>query len=188
MDKNRFIAITDGILAIAATIMVMRLEPEVPSMEVLSNQWPTLAAYIISFMKIMMAWHEHHDSFLNVKKINHRTFMLNCVWLFFITLLPFVTGMIGNYPDSLFCVLIYTAVIFLCQLTLKVECDYVNKVNNTTIHDIEIIQVIRLESMLFSIVAAAAAILYMPFAGLMILLFNSVLNIVQIIRFDMRNE
>ena len=56
MDKNRIIALTDGIIAIAATIMVLELEvPEELTTASLLGQWPVLLAYIVSFSQIYLA-------------------------------------------------------------------------------------------------------------------------------------
>ena len=141
IDQNRLLAITDGIVAIAATIMVLQLVvPKEVSMEAVAEQWPTLVAYIISFIQIFLAWHEHHDSVFNAKYINHRIFLINCLWLFFITLLPFVTGVVGHSPDHQASMLLYILVLFLIQLTITIESRGISKLNKTPILDYEVIK------------------------------------------------
>ena len=56
IDQNRLLAITDGIVATAATIMVLQLVvPKEVSMDAVAEQWPTLVAYIISFAGYLLA-------------------------------------------------------------------------------------------------------------------------------------
>ena len=82
MDKGRLLALTDGIIAIAATIMVLELEiPDKLSGEALLGQLPTIMAYIISFLQIWIVWHSHHDSFRSAENINDRVFLLNVLWV-----------------------------------------------------------------------------------------------------------
>ena len=76
IDKGRLMAITDGIVAIAATIMALELTvPEKFSLAAVNAQMPTMVAFLISFVQIFLAWHEHHDSFAFAEKINHRIFL-----------------------------------------------------------------------------------------------------------------
>ena len=187
IDKNRFISITDAIIAVAATVMVLRLDiPQEPSIEAISSQWPTFLAYIVSYLHIFMAWHEHHDSFANAVNINHRIFLMNCVWLFFVTVLPFATGLVGQSPTDRFAVLIYVLILFLCQFTLKIECDYSNRYNGTEMADDDIIRAIRKESFICDVIAAAAAFAF-PLLGLIIVLISSVLDVILVVRYDIKH-
>lgn len=101
ISKGRLEAITDGIIAIAATIMVLELHTPV------TNDWAglleertTLVAYVISFFMIYIVWRMHHDLFRDVEIISRRAFLYNGIWLFFLTLVPFTTGWIGSAPDA----------------------------------------------------------------------------------------
>lgn len=108
MNKSRVEAITDGIIAIAATIMV--LEMGVPS----ANDWSglleirhTFLAYVISFFMIYIVWSMHHDLFQKAAVITRRTFMVNGVWIFMLTLVPFTTAWVGSAPDAFLPELLY---------------------------------------------------------------------------------
>lgn len=101
MNKTRVEAITDGIVAIAATIMVLELG--VPS----ANDWSgfleirhTFLAYVISFAMIYIVWSMHHDLFQKAKVITRRTFLVNGIWIFMLTLVPFTTAWVGSAPDA----------------------------------------------------------------------------------------
>ena len=184
ISKDRLLAITDGIVAIAATIMVLQLViPEKASMAGFAEQWPTLLAYIISFMQIFLAWHEHHDSLAPAEWINHRIFLINCVWLFFITLLPFVTGVAGQSPDHSLSMLIYIGVLFLVQLTISIESYAVVKLNGCTITDAPVIRVIRIISFAGYAIAAVCALI-LPESAFAIILALTIAEIVVMCRYD----
>lgn len=120
MDKNRIIALTDGIVAIAATIMVLELQvPERLSTAMLLAQWPVLLAYIVSFSQIYLAWRSHHNAFQKADVISTRTFLINGIWLFFQTLVPFGTGLIGRFSQSSLAAVIYVMMVFLWTLTFQ---------------------------------------------------------------------
>ncbi|MGN8067207.1 TMEM175 family protein [Lactococcus lactis] len=77
MEKERFLAFTDAIIAIIATIMV--LEFKTPD----KSGWPALAeltipllAYALSFFMIMTVWYNHHQLYRDIKNITPRIFLL----------------------------------------------------------------------------------------------------------------
>lgn len=188
IDKSRLLAITDGIVTIAATIMVLQLDvPDKASFAAISAQWPTLIAYVISFVQVFLAWHEHHDSLALADKINHRIFLLNCLWMFFITLLPFATGIIGSAPDHRPSVLLYIAILFLVQVTITIESKAIQRLNGTPILDGDIIRVIRIITLAGYLVAAIGALI-VPISGLLIILALSLVSIVMICLYDRKLE
>lgn len=120
MNKDRVIALTDGIIAIAATIMVLELSvPSTVSFETLSTQIPTFYAYIISFALVYLSWRSHHNTFEKADHIDGKTFIINGIWVFFITLVPFVTDLIGNDPNNTLAAAIYIVTIFLWSFTFQ---------------------------------------------------------------------
>ena len=101
MNKSRIEAITDGIIAIAATIMVLELGiPETNDVEGLIRLRHTFLAYVISFFMIYIVWSMHHDLFEKAEYISRRTFLANGVWIFMLTLVPFTTAWVGKSPDA----------------------------------------------------------------------------------------
>ena len=175
IDKNRLYAITDGIVAIAATIMVLQLVvPKEVSLAAFTEQWPVLAAYIVSFIQIFLAWHEHHDSVFNAKYINHRIFLINCLWLFFITLLPFVTGVVGHSPDHQASMLLYILILFLIQLMITIESRSICKLNKTQVLDYEVIKKIRIISFAGYLSAAASTFIDPRIAYIIVLALSFV--------------
>ncbi len=130
MNKDRIIALTDGIVAIAATIMVLELKiPKIITLDSLLSQIPILYSYIISFALIYLAWRSHHNAFEKAEIINSKIFILNGIWLFFITLIPFATGLIGHAPRETLSSAIYSIVLILWILTFQILDIEITKIN-----------------------------------------------------------
>ena len=186
IDKNRLLAITDGVVAIAATIMVLQLTiPEIINMGSILEQWPLLLGYIISFTQVFLAWHEHHDSVANAEMINHRIFLINCMWLFFITLLPFVTGLAGHAGNYQPAMLMYILVLFMVQLSITIESRSICKLNNTEILDGEVIRIIRIVSFV-GYPLAAASTFWNTLIAYIIILAVSIIEIALMCAYDIK--
>ena len=120
MKVSRVEAITDGIIAIAATIMV--LEMGVPS----TNDWRgllevrhTFLTYLISFLMIYIVWSMHHDLFQQAKTMSRRTFLVNGIWTFFLTLVPFTTAWVGSAPEAFLPEFIYPLCLLLWSASFQ---------------------------------------------------------------------
>ncbi len=101
MNKSRVEAITDGIVAIAATIMVLELAvPEENTWAGLINEIPTIVAYVISFFMIYAVWYMHHNLFEKAEIISPRTYLINGLWIFALTFVPFTTAWVGKAPNE----------------------------------------------------------------------------------------
>ena len=101
MSKGRLEAFTDAIAAIAATVMVLELKtPLSGDLQGLLEQRHVLLAYLISFAMIYIVWYNHHNLFQKAERVTKHTFLLNGLWLFFLTLVPFTTGWVGTAPDA----------------------------------------------------------------------------------------
>ncbi len=100
--------------------MVLELSvPSIVTLDALKSQIPTLYAYIISFALVYLSWRSHHNAFEKADIIDGKTFIINGIWLFFITLVPFVTGLIGNAPNDTISTVLYIIVIFLWSFTFQ---------------------------------------------------------------------
>ncbi len=101
MNKSRVAALTDGIIAIAATIMVLELEvPKEYSWSALVDVFPTFVAYLISFFMIYVVWYMHHNLFEKAEVFSRRAYMINGFWIFALTLVPFTTAWVGSSPNE----------------------------------------------------------------------------------------
>lgn len=132
MNKARLEALTDAILAIAATIMVLELTPpEKPELTALFHEWPTLLAYIVSFSLIYLVWFNHHNIFKKANIISQKTFVYNGVWLFFLTLVPFTTAWVGRNPHETIPQVVYLINLMLWSFTFQLMDASIIKDNNT---------------------------------------------------------
>ena len=97
MPKTRLEAFSDGVLAIVITIMVLELK--VPHGETLGTLQPLLApffTYVLSFIYLGIYWNNHHHMMHAVKRVTGGVLWANLHLLFWLSLLPFVTGWMGE--------------------------------------------------------------------------------------------
>ena len=114
LNKDRIMALTDGIVAIAATIMVLELAvPQTITISSLLAQGPVFYSYLVSFVLIYLAWRSHHNAFEKADVIDGKVFLANGIWLFFITLIPFTTALVGNAPSETLTEAIYVVSLIL---------------------------------------------------------------------------
>ncbi len=130
MNRSRVEAITDGIVAIAATIMVLELGiPSTNDIGGLLELRHTFSAYLISFMMIYIVWSMHHDLFKKAEVISTRTFLVNGVWIFMLTLVPFTTAWVGSAPDSAVPEFLYPLNLLLWSMSFQ-WLDYQIRIDN----------------------------------------------------------
>jgi uncharacterized membrane protein len=97
MGKERLLAMTDGVVAIIITIMVLELKtPERPTLEALSGLWPVFLAYALSFIYVAIYWNNHHHYFHLVQHVNGAVLWANFNLLFWVSLIPFATAWMGE--------------------------------------------------------------------------------------------
>ena len=97
MQTTRLEAFSDGVLAIIITIMVLELKvPHGEDLSALKSLMPVLFSYILSFIYVGIYWNNHHHMLHITKRINGRVLWANLYLLFWLSLLPFVTGWMGE--------------------------------------------------------------------------------------------
>ncbi|USS86530.1 TMEM175 family protein [Fructilactobacillus cliffordii] len=114
MKKSRVEALTDAIVAIIITIMVLEFKiPNTPRFIEIFDSIPELFAYIVSFIFIGVAWYNQHYMFYLVHRITKRIYWANNLWLFTMSLIPIVSAWVGRFMDNvapqLFYLLFFTA-------------------------------------------------------------------------------
>jgi uncharacterized membrane protein len=119
MSKNRMEAFSDGVLAIIITIMVLELTvPHGVDLAALLPLIPIFLSYVLSFIFLGIYWNNHHHLFQVVKNVNGRVLWANLHLLFWLSLIPFVTGWMGEnnfaaLPVALYgCVLLFAAIAY----------------------------------------------------------------------------
>ncbi|AWI26934.1 TMEM175 family protein [Flavobacterium pallidum] len=97
MNKNRLEAFSDGVLAIILTIMVLELKvPEEATFEALKAVFPVFISYILSFIYVGIYWNNHHHMLHSVTRVNGKILWANLHLLFWLSLVPFATGWMGE--------------------------------------------------------------------------------------------
>ncbi len=108
MTKNRLEAFSDGVLAIIVTIMVLEMKvPHSANFEDLKPIFPVFLSYILSFIFILIYWNNHHHLMQSVKHVNGKVLWANGHLLFWLSLLPFVSGWMGENHFAALPVLLY---------------------------------------------------------------------------------
>lgn len=124
MDTGRVLALSDGVFAIAATLLVLdlRLPEQFDSKELpdkLHELLPAFGGYALSYLLIGLLWLGHHRQFRNFSKISSRVARLNLLFLGFVSVLPFITSLL-RYDEPI-AVQLYAgtvAVIFLLEAAM----------------------------------------------------------------------
>ena len=100
-STNRAEAFSDGVFAIAATLLVLELKiPHVEPgglSEALLEGWPSYATYIVSFLTIGIIWVNHHAVMERIKNVNRPLLFLNLVFLMAVAAIPFPTALLADY-------------------------------------------------------------------------------------------
>ena len=101
MSTSRIEAFSDGVFAIAATLLVLELKvPHVEPGELggtLLGNWPSYATYVVSFLVIGIIWVNHHAVLERIRKVDRPLLFLNLVFLMAVAVIPFPTALLADY-------------------------------------------------------------------------------------------
>ena len=117
MNKTRLEAFSDAVIAIILTIMVLELKiPHGADFDALKPLLPVFLSYVLSFVYLGIYWNNHHHMLQATRKVNGKVLWANLHLLFWLSLVPFVTGWMGEnhfapLPTAIYgCVLLLAAV------------------------------------------------------------------------------
>jgi uncharacterized membrane protein len=97
MPKERLAAFSDGVIAIIITIMVLELKvPHGPEPSDLAALVPVFLSYVLSFVYVAIYWNNHHHLLHAVERVDGAILWANTHLLFWISLIPFATGWMGE--------------------------------------------------------------------------------------------
>jgi uncharacterized membrane protein len=114
MEKNRLEAFSDGVLAIIITIMVLELKvPHGADWAAIKPLLPVFLSYVLSFIYVGIYWNNHHHLIKACRRINGGIMWANLHLLFWLSLLPFVTGWAGENHFTPLPTALYGAVLLL---------------------------------------------------------------------------
>jgi uncharacterized membrane protein len=128
MDKGRLEAFSDGVIAIIITIMVLELH--VPhgvingvssdSLAALKPLIPIFISYVLSFVYVGIYWNNHHHTMQVVKSINGAVLWANMHLLFWLSIVPFVTGWMGQNNFTKWPTIFYGATLIMCAAAYSI--------------------------------------------------------------------
>jgi uncharacterized membrane protein len=104
MSTSRLEAFSDGVFAVAITLLVLQfIGPEVQSgglLRALLAQWPQLVTYVASFLTVGVLWVNHHTIFRGLHSIDRTIQFINLALLLAVVLVPYPTELLGRYLTS----------------------------------------------------------------------------------------
>jgi TMEM175 potassium channel family protein len=102
VSTNRLEAFSDGVIAIAITLLTLDLRVPDPAATAslghsLADRWPHYAAYVVTFATVGIIWINHHAMVRRLRSVDHTFLILNLLLLLTIGLLPFTTSLVASY-------------------------------------------------------------------------------------------
>lgn len=114
MNKGRIEAFSDGVIAIIITIMVLELKtPHGTTLAELKPLIPKFLSYVLSFIFVGIYWNNHHHLFHAVRQIRGAALWANLHLLFWLSVIPFVTGWMGENHFAQWPVIVYGLILAL---------------------------------------------------------------------------
>ena len=121
MGKNRLEAFSDGVIAIIITIMVLEMKvPHGDNLASLAPLIPVFISYVLSFTYVAIYWNNHHHLLHAVKHVNGPTLWANMHLLFWLSLIPFVTGWMGENHFRPVPVALYGVALLMCGVAYSI--------------------------------------------------------------------
>ena len=121
MNKGRLEAFSDGVFAVIITIMVLDLKvPRGADWAALGPLLPVFLTYILSFIFVGIYWNNHHHMLQATTHINGTILWANLHLLFWLSLVPFVTGWMGENHFASVPTAVYGAVLFMCAIAFTI--------------------------------------------------------------------
>ncbi|MBK9409390.1 MAG: DUF1211 domain-containing protein [Gemmatimonadetes bacterium] len=121
MGKNRLEAFSDGVLAIIITIMVLELKvPHGDGLEALKPLLPVFLSYVLSFVYVGIYWNNHHHLLHTVRHVTAPILWANLHLLFWLSLIPFATGWMGENRFTALTAAVYGIVMFMAAIAYTI--------------------------------------------------------------------
>ncbi len=115
MSKERLTAFSDGVIAVIITIMVLEMKvPNGSGLAALQPLAPVFGSYVLSFVYVGIYWNNHHHLLQAAQSIDGRILWANLHLLFWLSLIPFCSGWMGENHFETLPVALYGAVLFMC--------------------------------------------------------------------------
>jgi uncharacterized membrane protein len=108
LGKNRIEALSDGIFAIAMTLLILEFQvpklphdaPNVLVVPALLHLWPKFVSYVVAFVSLGVFWVGHHNMYHAIKRADRFLLWLNIFFFMFVSFLPFSTSVLNAFPET----------------------------------------------------------------------------------------
>ena len=121
MNTTRLEAFSDGVIAILITIMVLELKvPHGTTLDALQPQLPVFLTYLLSFIYVGIYWNNHHHLFHAVDQVSGGILWSNLNLLFWLSLIPFATGWMGENHFAALPTAVYGCVLLACAIAYRI--------------------------------------------------------------------
>ena len=132
MNKTRLEAFSDGVIAIVITIMVLELKvPHDPNITALLALWPVFLSYVLSFVYIGIYWNNHHHMLHATQHVTGGVLWANLHLLFWLSLIPFTTGWMGENHFAALPTALYGGVLLMSAIAYWLLQQCIIAVNGT---------------------------------------------------------
>jgi uncharacterized membrane protein len=140
--NERMAAFSDGVFAIAITLLVLELHvptsvPPGGLIELAPEFLPRLAGHVITFAILGIYWVGHHNMFLHIKRHDRTLLWLNNLFLLFVAAMPFPTGLIVQHPNDRLAVIVYAGTLVCAGLSLELIWLYATHRRQLVAHDLD---------------------------------------------------
>ena len=164
LTTKRIETLTDGIFAIAMTLLVLSINlPEVGAEvglhQLLFSQWYKFVNYAVSFMLLSVFWVVHHQQFCFIKRTDRHHLWISILVLMFIAMIPFSASLIGDYSNDSLAKIFFAGNLFIIGMLFYVNWAYATHKHRLVEKDLDIdrIEVGKRRSLVTPAVALAAA-------------------------------
>lgn len=180
MNTNRLEAFSDGVMAIIITIMVLELEiPEGAALHDLKPLFPVFLTYLFSFVYVGIYWNNHHHLMNITQKVDGRVLWANLHLLFWLSLLPFATGWMGNNHFEATPTAVYGTVLLMNAIAWKILAVKIIKLEG---HDSKLFKAYqndkKLVTSIILYVAGIACTFFYPPAGVALYVLTALLWVI----------
>ena len=130
VEFNRIVAFSDGVFAIAITLLVLTLEIPAGSDDLgqeLRDRADEFFAYALSFAVLGKLWLSHHRFFASLGRFDGRLLGLNLLYLAFVALVPFTSDLLGNYSGESIAVIAYALNLAAISLVFTISVRYASR-------------------------------------------------------------
>ncbi len=147
-DTGRIEAFSDGVFAIAVTLLVLELRAPLPGtlhegeslFHALLHEWPSYLAFVTSFVTVLIVWINHHNLFRMIRRTDHNLLLLNGFLLLVVTFIPFPTNVLAAYikePDARTASVFYAGTFLVMAIAFNLLWRYVSHDRRLLARDVD---------------------------------------------------